>query len=124
MRLYEFDNSDAPTDNDARQEGIANLIAVLNAVIEQSKNEDSEPELTTDALINMVKNTGVLFDYNALVDAYDSNTAVNNLIKNFSKENVSLIGSSEDELDAPADAGQDSQSAVSKIAKRVATRNL
>ena len=124
MRLFEFDNTSHVPQTDVHDEGIANLLAVLNVIIERAKNEDSEPSLSTPALINMVKNTGVLFDYNALVNAYDSNTAVHNLIKNFSKDTVDLIGSSEDELDAPSDAGEDSQSAVSKIAKRVANREI
>ena len=123
MRLYEFDQS-APQEVDARTEGIATLLTILNVVIENAKNEDVEPSISTQALINMVTNAGVMFDYNALLDAYENNTAVNNLVKNFSKEKVDLIGSSEDELDAPEDAGEDSQSAVSKIAKRVANRNV
>ena len=123
MLLYEFDQS-APKEVDARTEGIATLLTILNVVIENAKNEDVEPSISTEALINMVTNAGVMFDYNALLDAYENNTAVNNLVKNFSKEKVDLIGSSEDELDAPEDAGEDSQSAVSKIAKRVANRNV
>ena len=123
MRIFEFDRS-APDEVDARAEGIANLLTILNVVIENAKNEDIEPSISTEALINMVANTGVVFDYNALLDAYENNAAVKQLIKNFSKEKVDLIGSSEDELDAPADAGEDSQSAVSKIAKRVANREI
>ena len=123
MRLYEFDQS-APQEVDAQAEGIANLLTILNVVIENAKNENIEPSISTEALISMVANTGVMFDYNALLDAYENNTAVNNLIKNFSKDTVDLIGSNEDELDAPEDAGEDSQSAVSKIAKRVANRNV
>ena len=123
MRLIEFDQS-APQEVDARAEGIANLLTILNVVIENAKNENIEPSISTEALISMVANTGVMFDYNALLDAYENNTAVNNLIKNFSKDTVDLIGSNEDELDAPEDAGEDSQSAVSKIAKRVANRNV
>jgi len=123
MRLIEFDQS-APQEVDARAEGIANLLTILNVVIENAKNENVEPSISTQALINMVANTGTMFDYNALLDAYENNTAVNNLIKNFSKEKVDLIGSSEDELDAPEDAGEDSQSAVAKIAKRVADREI
>ena len=123
MRLLEFDQS-APQEVDARAEGVATLLTILNVVIENAKNEDVDPSISTQALINMVANAGVMFDYNSLLDAYENNTAVNNLIKNFSKEKVELIGSSEDELDAPEDAGEDSQSAVSKIAKRVANREV
>ena len=123
MRLFEFDQS-APEEVDARVEGIANLLTVLNTIIAQAKNDGAEPSISTQALINMVTNTGVLFDYNALLDAYESNAAVNNLIKNFSKETVDLIGSSEDEMDVSAGDGEDSGEAISRIAKRVAQRGI
>ena len=123
MRIFEFDRS-APDEVDPRAEGIATLLTILNVVIENAKNEDVEPSISTEALISMVTNTGVIFDYNALLDAYESNAAVQKLIKNFSKDKVDLIGSSEDELDAPADAGEDSQDAIGRIAKRVAKRDI
>lgn len=123
MRLDEFDQV-APVETNARVEGIANLLTVLNVVIEEAKNNDVDPSISTPALINMVKNTGVIFDYNALLDAYESNEAVSNLIKNFSKETVDLIGSAEDEMDLPGDAGEGSGEAIARIAKRVANRNI
>ena len=123
MRLNEFDQV-APEENDARVEGIANLLTVLNVIIEEARIEDVEPSISTSALINMVKNTGVLFDYHALLDAYESNQAVNNLVKNFSKEQVDLIGSSDDAMDTSGDPGEDSSEAVARIAKRVANRNI
>ncbi len=123
MRLNEFDQV-APAESNARVEGIANLLTVLNVVIEEAKNNDVEPSISTPALINMVKNTGVIFDYSALLDAYESNSAVSNLIKNFSKETVDLIGSAADEMDFPADMGQDSGEAIARIAKRVAKREI
>jgi len=124
MRLVEFDQAAPEQETDARVEGIANLLTVLNSVIAQAKNEGTEPSIATPALINMVKNTGVMFDYNALLDAYESNSAVNNLVKNFSKETVDLIGSSEDEMGGEAGNGEDSGEAVARIAKRVANRNI
>lgn len=123
MRIFEFDQV-APVETDARVEGIANLLTVLNSIIAQAKNDNTEPSIATPALINMVTNTGVLFDYNALLDAYESNSAVNNLVKNFSKETVDLVGSSEDEMGAGAGNGEDSGEAIARIAKRVATRSI
>jgi len=123
MRIFEFDQS-TPQEVDPRGEGIVNLLTVLNSLIAQAKNEGTEPSIATPALINMVSNTGVLFDYNALLDAYESNAAVQNLVKNFSKDTVDLIGSAEDEMDVAADAGEDSGEAVARIAKRVAQRGI
>jgi len=123
MRLIEFDQSVTP-EPDARLEGIANLLTILNMLVARAKDTGTEPSIPTDELISMVSNTGVMFDYNALLDAYEKNAAVGNLIKNFSKDTVDLVGSSEDELNTPADAGEDSASAVEKIAKRVAKRSI
>ena len=122
MRIFEFDQV-APVEQDARVESVANLLTVLNVVKQEAVNQDIEPSIATPALINMVKNTGVMFDYNALLDAYEKNAAVNNLIKNFSKETVDLVGA-DAEVDSPVDAGEDSGEAVARIAKRVATRSI
>jgi hypothetical protein len=126
MRLFEFDQTTTvqPAGTNPRAEGIVNLLAILNVVIEKATNEGIDPSIPTDDLIAMVRNTGVLFDYNALLAAYESNQAVKNMIKSFSKETVDLIGSSEDEIIAPADAGENSGEAISKIAKRVANRSI
>lgn len=123
MRLNEFDQV-APVETDVRAESIANLLTVLNVIIEEARNEDVDPSISTPALINMVANTGVIFDYNALLDAYENNEAVSNLVKNFSKETVDLIGSAEDEMGSSMGKGEDSGEAIARIAKRVATRNI
>ena len=124
MRIFEFDTT-APEETDAQAEGIASLLTVLNTVIAQAKNEDTEPQISTPALINMVSNTGVLFDYNALMNAHENNPAVGNLISNFSKETVDLVGSAEDEMDSTSVGDpQNSGEAVARIAKRVATRDI
>jgi len=123
MRLVEFDQ--VPADEpDVRVENIASLLTVLNSIIAQAENEQVEPSVATSALINMVTNTGAVFDYNALIDAYESNAAVNNLIKNYSKETVDLVGSASDEMGDQTGNGEDSGEAVARIAKRVAQRNI
>ena len=123
MRIFEFDNSE-PEVQDVQGEGIINLLTILNHLIEQAKHDDVSPSVSTSALINMVSNTGVVFDYNALVNAHESNAAVQNLIKNFSQETVDLIGSPEDEMGGIGNKGEDSGEAVARIAKRVAKRNI
>ena len=124
MRIFEFDQTSNPVEPDARHEGIANLLTVLNMLIARAKDQGTDPSLPTQELIAMVTNTGVLFDYNALLDAYETNAAVQKLIKNFSKDTVDLIGSAEDELDGAAGNGEDSGDAVARIAKRVANREI
>jgi hypothetical protein len=81
MRLYEF----APDEN--TESGLATTLSFLATRI---YDEDDDPTMSTDALINMVKNTGAYFDYDALVDAYENDEAVKNLIKDFNKDTVTL----------------------------------
>jgi len=119
MRLFEFDQPETPDSNQV--ESTANLITILNQVKGRAEDENTNPSISTAALINMVKNTGIQFDYMSLLDAYENNTAVKSLIKNFSEETVDLAGSTDD---VDMDAGQDSGAAIEKIAKRVANRNI
>ena len=131
MRLYEFQSPDDDLPDDSSQlddnnavESITNLMTVLNYVIKRAENTDSDPKINTNALINMVKNTGVSFDYQSLVDAYDNSEAVKNLIKNFSKSEVELVGSADDEVSGEHASGEDSGDAIERIAKRVAQRSI
>jgi hypothetical protein len=123
MRLDEFDTA-VPINRGARMEGIASLLTVLNVVISKAKTDGLTPSIPTDTLLSMVNNSGVMFDYTAFLDAYEHNQGVRNLIRNFSKDTVELIGSAADKLNTSVDAGKNSAEAVSKIAKRVAKRNI
>jgi len=123
MRLDEFDTA-VPTNIGARLEGIASLLTVLYVVISKAKTDGLKPVISTDTLISMVNNTGVLFDYSAFLDAYENNQGVQNLITNFSKDRVELVGSTADEIHTPMTAAKDSGNAVSRIAKRVVKRNM
>lgn len=125
MRLFEFDEPDQETGADVKMNAQANLITVLNVVISRAQDENAEASIRTDALINMVKNTGIQFDYQALVDAHEDNQAVSNLIKSYSKETVELTNDEDQSMDTDqSNAGEDSGDAVARIGKRVAKRAL
>jgi hypothetical protein len=91
MRLFEF----AP--EESSDSGVATILSFLATRIE---DEDSDPKMSTDALINMVKNSGAYFDYDALVNAYENDEAVKNLIKDFNKDTVTLRLPGDEEVDS------------------------
>lgn len=122
MRFFEFDEPEAVAP-EAQTESIANLLTVLNVVVGRAEDEDAHASISTPALINMVKNTGVQFDYDSLVAAYEKNSAVKNIIKSFNAETVELAGGPAD-VDVADGAGEDSGAAIERIAKRVAKRSI
>ena len=125
MRFFEFDDPDHETGADVKMNAQANLITVLNVIISRAQDENAAAIIRTDALITMVKNTGIQFDYQALVDAYENNEAVGNLVKSFSKEEVELSNSEDEMADVDQQSsGEDSGDAIARISKRVAKRAL
>ena len=83
MRLYEFTDSHASIiEDEAESRGDSNLIAALSFLQNRSANQHLVPKVRADALINMVKNTGVEeFNLDSLMDAQKTNDAVKALIK-------------------------------------------
>jgi len=125
MRICEFDEPEGASIDNPANESIANLITVLNVVLSRAEEEATEASISTPALINMVKNTGIQYDYQALVQAYEGSQAVQNLIKNYSKDTVDLASKEDDSLDdIPQGGGEDAEAAIGRIAKRVAKRNV
>lgn len=83
MRLHEFTESHASIiEDEAESRGDSNLIAALSFLQNRSANQHLVPKVRADALINMVKNTGVEeFNLDSLMDAQKTNDAVKTLIK-------------------------------------------
>ena len=83
MRLREFTDSHAAMiEDEADDRGDANLIAALSFLQNRSADQHLVPKIRVDALINMVKNTGVEeFNLEGLLDAFKTNDTVKNLIK-------------------------------------------
>lgn len=114
------------------KDGDANLVTILQFLRNRSHNKKITPIISTQSLINMVKNQGgsEWFTYDNLVAAQENNPAVHELIKNLDKEKVTLNGFG-DETDASevdqAEAAQnhtavnDPQKTVSAMAKRAAS---
>lgn len=97
----------------------ANLMTVLQFLRSRSIDKNVSLKLSTNSLINMVKNTGqTSFSYDDLVRA-NTNPAVKNLIKNFNRDEIVLAS----ELDGTPDisnpnANMSPEDTVSGMSKR------
>lgn len=91
MRLFEF------ATDETSDPGLATVLSFLSNRIQ---DEDSDPKMSTQSLINMVKNSGAYFDYDALVNAYENDDAVKHLIKDFNKDEITLRLPGDEEIDS------------------------
>ena len=122
MRLNEFTHGPTNTPE-------SNLVTALELIRHRYEDEGVAPKIPTDSLINMVINTDRTFDYQALVNANETNPAVKNLIKNLNQHIVELNpsgeeGSSDDTItNTPAgDAVTAPVDTVSDMADRAAKK--
>ena len=83
MRLDEFIHSPKNTPE-------SNLLTALELIQHRYKDKEKVPNVSTQSLINLVRNTDRTFDYEALAQANETNPAVKNLIKSFNKDVVEL----------------------------------
>ena len=120
MRLNEFTHGPTNTPE-------SNLTTALELIRNRYKDIPTSPKISTQSLINLVLNTDRTFDYDALVNAVETNPAVKNLIKNYNTDYVELRSadeSSEDEATTTVTPdGETTQSpvdTVSNMAKRAA----
>ena len=119
MRLHEFEHGPTNTPE-------SNLLTALELIQHRYKDKEKLPNVSTQSLINLVRNTDRTFDYEALVQANETNPAVKNLIKSYNKDFVELnqIQPVEDETETTTNVGDETTNApvdtVSNMAKRAA----
>jgi len=118
VRLDEFIHSPKNTPE-------SNLTTALELIQHRYKDKEKVPNVSTQSLINLVRNTDRTFDYEALVQANETNPAVKNLIKTFNKDYVELNPVNTGEEEAPTtNVGDETTQApvdtVSNMAKRAA----
>lgn len=119
MRLHEFTH--APTNTPE-----SNLLTALELIQHRYKDLEKVPNVSTQSLINLVRNTDRTFDYDALVKANETNPAVKNLVKSFNKDIVELnpIEPVEDSEETTTNVGDETTDApvdtVANMAKRAA----
>ncbi len=118
MRLNEFIHGPTNTPE-------SNLTTALELIQHRYKDKEQSPKVSTQSIINLVRNTDRTFDYEALVQANETNPAVKNLIKTFNKDYVELNTVNDGEEDAPTtNVGDETTDApvdtVANMAKRAA----
>ena len=119
MRLHEFTN-------DTKNTPESNLLTALELIQHRYKDLEKVPNVSTQSLINLVRNTDRTFDYEALAQANETNPAVKNLIKSFNKDVVEIkpIEPVEDSEETTTNVGDETTDApvdtVANMAKRAA----
>lgn len=119
MRIDEFIHSPKNTPE-------SNLVTALELIQHRYKDKEKLPNVSTQSLINLVRNTDRTFDYEALIQANETNPAVKNLIKSFNQDVVELnpIQPAADDQETTTNVGDDVTNApvdtVSNMAKRAA----
>lgn len=122
MKICEFTNPSAAPDSEN------NLATALTLLRQRFQDLRINPPVSTNALINLVVNTGLNFDYAALCRAVVNNPAVKNQIKTFNKKQVHLVPADEqsNDSDSPKTASSNADAVagigndVSDMAKRAA----
>jgi hypothetical protein len=106
----------------------SNLVTALELIQHRYKDKDKVPNVSTQSLINLVRNTDRTFDYDALISANENNPAVKTLIKSFNKDVVELNPVNDGEEQEPTtntpsgDATQAPVDTVSNMAKSAAKK--
>jgi hypothetical protein len=119
VRLNEFQHSPKNTPE-------SNLLTALELIQHRYKDKEKVPNVSTQSLINLVRNTDRTFDYEALAQANQTNPAVKNLIKSFNKDVIELtpIQPADDETETTTNVGDETTDApvdtVANMAKRAA----
>jgi hypothetical protein len=104
----------------------SNLLTALELIQHRYKDKEKLPNVSTQSLINLVRNTDRTFDYDALAQANENNPAVKNLVKSFNKDFIELnpIGPADDETETTTNIGDETTDApvdtVANMAKRAA----
>jgi len=125
MRFFEFKGADDPVER---------YIVVLKNIIGRYASKKENAKLNWAALNKLTNSSGIEMtaDYETFKAMYDSNPALQGLIKNFNADGIELNvpgapEESEDQQAASADGTakpSDSQDAVDKIAASAAPSNL
>ena len=101
----------------------SNLITALELIRNRYKDQGQLPKINTQSLINMVLNTDKTFNYDALVQANKNNPAVQNLIKKFDQNSVTLRSDDDQADDVTTNVEVDPSAPVDTVdsmAKRAA----
>jgi DNA-binding phage protein len=117
MRFFEFADS-----------GMDTLITVLRNYIGRAASKKAPVKLNWNGLNKVLKSSGLEqgADYESFKSMYDSNPALQSIVKNFNAAGVELQvpGAPESDQQAPVKSDQTSQDAVDKMAASAAPQQL
>lgn len=92
----------------------ANLLPVLMFLKKRSEDKELSAKLRTQSLIQLVQNAGdTTFDYKALVNAFENNDAVKEVIKSFNREEI-ILRTDNDSGDGDSESHGDSDEHTSE----------
>ena len=119
MRFFEF----------AGDDNLEKFIIVLRNIIGRSASKKSPAKMNWAALNQISKTSGIELaaDYETFKSMYDSNPAIQNLVKNFNADGIELnVPGVKDsgEQEPTQGTGQTSQDAVDQIAASAAPQQL
>jgi len=99
-----------------------NLLPVLMFLKKRSEDKELSPKLHTNSLIQLVQNAGdTTFNYETLVNAYENNESVKELISDFNEEEITLTSDSEEAEKGRRESepkDKDPQKTVAQMAKK------
>ncbi len=120
MRFFEFADSDT---------GVDKFIMILRNFIGRAASKKTPASLNWNGLQKIAQDSGFEFaaDYETFKSMYDSNPAIQNLVKSFNDQGIELnvpgAPDSEPNRDGTK-SPEDSQAAVDKIAASAAPKQL
>ena len=106
MRLREFSSQENGSQ-------YANLVSVLMFLKTSAQERGLSPKISTQSLINLVKNSGQpVFEFDDLLAAIEADPAVKELVKNANRDEVVIRA--EHDQDVSTDTDSDSESSSIK----------
>jgi hypothetical protein len=111
MRAHEFVVESSAAD--------AVLLSVISNLRQQAQSRGEGGRVSTDTVINLVKNTGQeAFDYAGFVEIYQRSSALQNLIDNFNQQYVTLVADQDDSEITSGPTDSDSEARVGQMAQK------
>lgn len=118
MRFFEFADSDA---------GVDKFVMILRNFIGRASSKKQPAKLNWASLQRIASDAGFEMgaDYETFKAMYDSNPAIQNLVKNFNADGVELnVPGTDKDTETPIKKGETSQDAVDKMAASAAPQQL
>lgn len=118
MRFFEFADADM---------GIDKFVMILRNFIGRASSKKQPAKLNWASLQKIAADSGFEMgaDYETFKAIYDSNPAIQNLVKNFNADGVELnVPGTDKDTETPVKQGETPQDAVDKIAASAAPQQL